>query len=307
MPRLPGHEEEAEESVKARRNTIILTPPTALPCTAGELMTQLGITPPTDQVMAAALSAQLENLLVAATEDAENYTRRAFMLQTRQLQLDTFPRRDRRYAAHHHWEHVDHAILMPAPPLMAILSFQFTDIDGNTCTVHYDPSLGTAPNLPAWTYQRSLGTLTLPGRLEPGRYRWWPWAGEGENVVQINFRCGYGGPITVTTTANSAVIQSPLTFKPDDVNRPISIPGAAAGPAALNTTIASVDNEGNATLAAPAVLAVANATAFYGVKVPEPIRQAILILAQTYYNNGYSDEMPKFVSARLKPYYNGNS
>ena len=293
------------------RSTVVITPPTAEPCTVTEFMTQLGITAPTDPTQAQALSTQLLNLLLAAREDVENYTRRALMLQTRELRLDCFPFRDRRYGHARRWEH-GHSILLPFAPLMAIVSFTFTDFEGNTCTVAYDSSYGTAENLPAWTYQRSLGTETLPGRLEPGRFRFWPWAGEGEDVVRIRFRCGYGGPVQVTTTAESAVIASPMVFTQDDVNRPICIPNAGAegannNPTTLVTSIASVDENGNATLTNPASAAVENVNANYGIKVPEPIRQAILILAQSYFNNGFGSDMPAFVAARLKPYCNWTS
>ena len=61
---------------------------------------------------------------------------------------------------------------------------------------------------------------------------------------------------------------------------------------------------GVATLSTQPTTIVTGAFATFGVPVPEPIRQAILILAQSYYTNGYSEGMPKFVIDRLGPYIN---
>ena len=85
-----------------------------------------------------------------------------------------------------------------------------------------------------------------------------------DNTV-VRFRCGYGGPITCSMTANSAVLTvtggSPLTFDADDApllaqetGLAIFVPGAAAATAvslspfnsqpvtgALSTHVASVN------------------------------------------------------------------
>ncbi len=287
--------------MKPRSNTVVITPPAAEPCTVAELMIQLGLTTPTDPALAAALAAQLGSLLLTARIEAENYTRRALMLQVQEMQLDRAPRGSESY--NHDWGE-GRAIFVPAPPLMAIVSLQFTDYTGTVQPVSYDPSLGTAANLPPYTYQRTLGTITQPGRVWPGRYSFWPCVGEGEAVVRLRFRCGYGGPVTVTTQTSTAVIESPFSFLPDDVGTAITIPGAGASAASLVTTIVSVDAEGNAMLAAVPAAVVSNATATLGQPVPEPIRRAIIKRAADHYTDNLTDAAWAFFTTLLSPYRN---
>jgi len=76
---------------------------------------------------------------------------------------------------------------------------------------------------------------------------------------------------------------------------------------ALSTNIASVNPvTGQATLAAPAIATVANVPGWAGRPVPEPIRAAIRLLVEYFYENGAASdsEMPRIVERLLRPYRN---
>jgi hypothetical protein len=138
------------------------------------------------------------------------------------------------------------------------------------------------------------------------------------NVI-VRFRCGYGSPITATVAEGSPALAVGGTgifasgFNPDDAptmagdtGLPISIPGAGAGGCTLNTFIAAVDSNGNATLADTAQASVSNVAGWAGYPVPATIRTAIKMLVESYYDQGcaQADEMPPAVESLLKPYLN---
>jgi len=74
------------------------------------------------------------------------------------------------------------------------------------------------------------------------------------------------------------------------VGQQLTIPGAGAlvtgeGNLALQTTILSVDDAGNATLAASAVAAVADVSAWLGKPIASIAKQAMLMLITHWYEN----------------------
>ena len=241
--------------------------------------------------------------LQAAREQVENYCRIALITQTWLLRLDSFPSVAIRYDRNGYPQ-----ILLPKPPFQSVQSFSYVDTSGAVQPLTRDASYGTNLAAPFYGYQLEPGGGILPAALTPPWAR--PWA--PQRMVPANttlqFRCGYGGPVTVSMTSGGAVLTAPgFTFNPDDapaitgdLGTAISIPGAGASGAALVTNVASVAN-GVATLAAPAATAVSNVTAWLGAPVPFSLCVAIMFLAQFYFEKGaVSDEMPPRIIDSLR-------
>jgi hypothetical protein len=74
----------------------------------------------------------------------------------------------------------------------------------------------------------------------------------------------------------------------------------------LNSFIASVDDDGNATLATAASATVTSVAGWAGVPVPEAIRAAIKMMVEFYYEHGGAQDadLPRVVEALLDPYRN---
>ena len=74
----------------------------------------------------------------------------------------------------------------------------------------------------------------------------------------------------------------------------------------LLANIATVDAEGNATLASPAAAAVADVPAWLGAPVPEALRLSIMFQAQFFYEQGSAVDqaVPRVVEALRKSFRN---
>ena len=116
------------------------------------------------------------NLLIAmATAGAEDITGRAFEIRTMELSLTGFCSE----------------IRLPCPPLVAIDSIVYTDINGVNQTVD------------AATYE--VDTVSEPGRVRPVWGQHWPTVGYVLNPVRITYRAGYspiGSPVDPTSKAH---------------------------------------------------------------------------------------------------------
>lgn len=291
---------------------VLITPPAAEPVTLSDVKLQLGFGPMQDSDRAASsiLDDKLRAFIIAARQDCENYTRRAFLTQTWLLRRDSFPGHNFRYD----WNGYPQ-IDMPKPPLQSIYSFQYIDVSGTLQTLTQDTTFGVDPQFPQYGYQLDRGSETQSGRLIPPFARPWPPTRMVPANVIVKFRAGYGGPITASMTANSAVltVANGVTFNPDDApllpgdtGLPISVLGAGANGSTLNTFIASVDQNGQATLATAAAAAVSNVPGWAGLKVPEVIRTAIKMLVEFYYDHGGCQdvELPRVIESLLDPYRN---
>ncbi|MGC1784455.1 MAG: phage head-tail connector protein [Acidobacteriaceae bacterium] len=289
---------------------VLITPPTAEPVTAAQLMQQMGMGTISDPTLSASLTAQLTAYLLTARQDCENYCQRVFLTQHWLLRRDSFPGHNLRYE----WNGYPQ-IELPKPPFQSVDAFNYIDVSGAVQALTIDTTYGTNPANPEYGYQLDRGSETQAARLLPPFARPWPPTRMVPANVMVQFRCGYGGPITATIAANSAVLSvaNGITFNPDDVplltgdtGLPISIPGAGAGGATLSTFIASVDGSGNATLATAASTTVTDVPGWAGVPVPQNILQAILFLAQWYYEQAsiVDAPMPRVVRALLDPYRN---
>jgi uncharacterized phiE125 gp8 family phage protein len=290
--------------------------PVAEPITLNDAKLQLGFGPMQDSDRAASqiLNDKLRAFIVAARQDCENWTNRAFITQRWILRRDSFPGHNLRYE----WNGYPQ-IELPKPPFQSVESFQYIDVSGTPQTLTQDATFGTNPTNPQYGYQLERGSETQPGRLLPPFARPWPPTRMVPANVIVQFRCGYGGPITVSMTASSALLtvapgSVPASFNADDApllpgetGLPISIPGAGPDGATLNTFIASVNpSTGQATLAAAASTAVTNVQAWAGQQLPAVIPTAIKMLVEFYYDHGGCEDvpMPRVIESLLEPYRN---
>ncbi len=274
-------------------DVVLITRPPIEPVSQADLMNQLGMGTISDPTLSANLNSRFARLIRAARRYCEGYTRRAFITQTWVMRLDGFPGRSYKYQ-HHEYP----AIMIAKPPVQSIYSLQYIDVAGELQTLLQDTSYGTAITEPQYGYQLVRGSETQPGQLIVSYPRSWPPTRLVPANVLVKFRCGYGGPLTISMAENSAVVQG-ATFNPDDApllptetGLRVVVPGAGASGAELETTIASVDQSGIATLADKASAQVTNVSAWFGHPVPEEILQAILLHAQFYYEQGSVTDQP---------------
>lgn len=290
---------------------VLITPPPVEPVAVTDLLNQMGMVVPSDAGLAASITAQFTALLVAARKDCENYAQRVFITQSWLLRRDSFPGHNLRYE----WNGYPQ-IDLPKPPFQSVDFFKYVDVSGTVQELTVDTTYGTNPANPQYGYQLDRGSETQAARLLPPFARPWPPTRMVPANVLVQFRCGYGGPLTVTTAEGSPVITGPV-FNPDDApliagdaGLAVSIPGAGpvvdTAATALVSHIASVDVNGQATLADNAVTAVTKAAGWFGDPVPDPILQAIKFLAQWYYEQAsiVDQPLPRVVRALLDPYRN---
>jgi len=246
--------------------------------------------------------ALIGSLIVAARRWAEEYTQRRFIYQTVRLYLDFFPGYvDMKLAG----EKVSspfvsgsnavlvgirYAIALPLPTVRAVTAFQYQDQNGGSQTM----VAGT-------NYFEDV--QSQPARLTPPFGQMWPVARVIANAINVDYIVGFGGPVTVATTASSAVLGGSAIFYPEDVGRGISIPGAGVSGAALVTTVSSVTN-GVATLAAPAQATIGSASAWLGQQPPDLVKIALMLLVSRWYENRIPDDtnIPMAVKSLLGPY-----
>jgi len=302
--------------------------PVAEPVTLSEVKLQLGFGPmqDSDRTASQILDQKLRAFIIAARQDCENWCNRVFLTQSWILRRDSFPGHNLRYE----WNGYPQ-IELPKPPFQSVISFGYIDVAGTPQTLTQDTTYGTNPTNPQYGYQLERGSETEPGRLLPPFARPWPPTRMVPANVIVQFRCGYGGPITCSIEEGSPLLTvtggAPLSFDFDDApllpgetGLPIFIPGAgsptasAINPAtglpvlgALATNIASVNPaNGVATLAANAAATVANVPGWAGQPLPKVIPTAILMLAEFYYEHGGCEDvpMPRVIESLLEPYRN---
>jgi hypothetical protein len=288
---------------------VLIAPPASEPVTLAEVKLQLGFGPVEDSTREAAaiLSEKLRPFILAARRECENYCRRVFITQRWLLRCDGFPGGEFRYNGHGYAE-----LLLPKPPFQSIDFFQYVDTAGVVQALQLDTNYGNGSL--QYGYQLRRGTLTQPARVLPSWARPWPPARMVPSNVMIQFRCGYGQPITCSMTGGSAVltVAGVVKFNPDDAplmagdtGLRIMVPGAGANGGMLDTFIASVDVSGNATLKDVAVATVANVAGWAGQPVPEEIRNAIKLTIEAYYNQGSDGgELPLAARRQLEYYRN---
>jgi Phage gp6-like head-tail connector protein len=251
----------------------------------------------------------ISSLISAAREWCEAFCERAFIFQVKRLLMDFFPGYvDFKMAGQRVSSPfvsgsnavlvgIRYAVALPWPLVREVVDFIYQDQNGDPQTM-----------IAGTDFVQDLDSQ--PARLTPLFGEMWPVARVVANAVQIDYLTGYFGSINVSMTNGSAVLTATLNgqqfpFLPRDVGAAISIPAALAGsPAtALNTTIASVDDDGNATLAAGATNTTGAQTTTFGV-LPQSIVAAIYLLTSLMYDKRQpiDGDVPEGVKMMLYPY-----
>lgn len=158
-----------------RMNDRSVTPPTVEPVTRAEMKTFLREVG-TDQDLL------IDALISAARAYAENYTRRAFVTQERELTMDWFPGGSALEVDYGYGS--GNVIRIPRPPLQSVRWIKYLDVNGNLQTV--DPTI----------YQ--VDTYAEPGGVKPNYLQFWPlYTVRGDfNAVQVRYYAGY--PVDTT-------------------------------------------------------------------------------------------------------------
>lgn len=130
--------------------------------------------------------AEITAWIIAARRWAEGHTGRPIGQQTWKLTLDTWPGQCDRWGPGR-WESLPYrdAILLPKPPVTAVSSIEYVDVDGVTQT------------LAANQYIARLDTV--PARIVPAYGVTWPDLRGDEGGVRVTFVCGE--PASETTKA----------------------------------------------------------------------------------------------------------
>lgn len=122
----------------------------------------------------------LSELITAAREYCENFTRRALATQTIEAYLDTFP--------------YDEPILLPKPPLQSVTSVKYKDSDGNETTM-------TATTEYLVDTDNVIGSLVLPHGDT------WPTFSEYPiNPIKIEYVCGYYSSFPIPKAIKHAIL-----------------------------------------------------------------------------------------------------
>lgn len=116
----------------------------------------------------------ITNLIKAAREQAEEYTRRAFISQTWELQMDAFDKE---------------AYDLEKTPVQSITSVKYYDVNGTEQTL-------------ASTYYE-LDTASQPNRIVQAYNQSWPGVRGHTNDIKIRFVAGY---TTVPASIKSAIL-----------------------------------------------------------------------------------------------------
>ncbi|MFA6204486.1 MAG: head-tail connector protein [Gallionella sp.] len=163
---------------------ITITAPATEPVSLAEARLHLKVDSTDDDTLISAL-------ITAVREQAEHRTGRAFITQTLELVLDSFPA----------------AFELPQPPALAITSVKYYDTNGALQT------------MAASLY--SLDSDSAPARLVPAYGEVWPATYGIPNAVRVRYTAGYGAAGSDVPGAAKAWILCALTFMYDNRGMPL--------------------------------------------------------------------------------------
>lgn len=138
----------------------LIAPPSEEPVSLAEARAQCRIDGADEDGLLAAL-------IMAAREQAEHATGRAFVTQTWELVQDAFPP----------------AFVLRRPPIISLVSVKFLDLSGALQTL--DPA------------DTLLDLDSEPGYLVPAYGKTWPESCPIPNAVRVRYTCGYGAAASV--------------------------------------------------------------------------------------------------------------
>lgn len=251
-------------------------------------------------------------LITAAREFCETFTNRKFITQSWRMYLDAFPGYiDQRLGGNI----VSTPIAIGATSYMAGIRWaitpEYSPVQGIDALTYI--STDNTPVVMTESVDYWVDKISNPARVSPTYGKFWPISRIQANAVYIDWTAGWGGPIVVSMTQGSAVLDG-AKFYQSDVGKAITITGAGTGAgspvvyADLVTSISSVDASGVATLADAAITAVSDVGIYWGDPVPRSICSAIMALFSAWYNNREAmtentlTELPIGVSRLLSPY-----
>lgn len=142
----------------------VTTEPTVEPVSVSEAKAHLRVTSSDDDTY-------IGNLVKAARQRAESYTRRAFVTQTVTYTLETFP--------------VE--VELPKPPVLSVTSVQYVDANGSTQSFT--------------DFQSDLTDKSRP-RIKPAYGYSWPATRDQYGAVTVTYQAGYGGGDSPDTISN---------------------------------------------------------------------------------------------------------
>jgi hypothetical protein len=283
----------------------LITPPAAEPVSLSEFKDFLELDDSDDHTR----DNKLTGLLLAAREACEKYCRIRLITQIWMLRMDSFPGISIRYDRNGFSQYA-----LPFPPFQSIVDFSYIDTAGVVQPLTRDPSYGTDPSQPFYGYQLTPGGGIQPAWLTPPWARPWPPQRMVPANTTVQWRLGFGGPLTVSIDEGSKVLTVPgVTFNPDDAPQiegdqgtRICINKAGASGGVLETRVASVDGYGVATLADAAAASVAGGSAWLGEPIPEMLKLSIMFHAQFFYEQGavVDQAVPRVVDALRGPFRN---
>ena len=121
----------------------------------------------------------VNSLIKTARQVAENYTHRAFITQTWDMNFDTFPT----------------VIAVPNPPLVSVTHVKYYDTAGSQQTIAAADYIVDAP----------AGPQCLPGRITLAPDDSWPSVQVRTNAIVVRFIAGYGAASAVPEPIKSAM------------------------------------------------------------------------------------------------------
>ena len=165
-------------------DVVLVTPPIAEPVSLDEVKMHLNITNSDSDNY-------LSGIVIPGARDfVESETQKSLVTQTWLYKMDGFPGFNPLY------ESVDYPIIIvPKAPFQEIVSFTYVDVSGITQTLEACSIDGTTPDEQMYGYQIDPGSETQPARLIPPWARPWPPSRRIPAAVQVQFICGYGGPV----------------------------------------------------------------------------------------------------------------
>ena len=220
------------EAYTSRASYRIVVPPALEPVSVTDVRDALGLGD-------APSSGALQRMIQSARELAEAYTGRAFLNQTLEMQLDTFPA-----AGMPWWDGVrqgarrsmsgDGAIMLFRPPVSEITSVTYVTSSGATNTVD------------ATGYY--IDTIVEPNRLLLNEAGSWPVDPRVRAAVTITYVAGYGA---TPASLPALIVEAMLAHIGDQIDRP-------------NHGVLSQRIDNAATTYSPSVVATAAAGALRG-------------------------------------------
>lgn len=177
---------------------VVVTPPAAFPVTLSEAKKQAEVAP-----SLAVHDDHLNRLIAAATDVAEDSSKRAFINRTLKLTLQRFPC----------WH-----LGLPYPPLQSVSSVKYIDDNGVLQTLA--------------TSEYNVSTNNQPGFIEPAYNKTWPSTRRQADAVQVEYVAGYGASgAAVPAKAREAIL---LLLNTWFNNREGAVVGVSANDVPLN-------------------------------------------------------------------------